>query len=169
MRISPVFILYATLISYDRYKKMKEFFKILFEYNHCSNHKIAEAFSTRPEKISEKTIKLYNHILNAHNIWNSRIQSTKSSFGVWDIHSLQDIETIDNMNFEATVQILKEQENLDLTIQYSTTNGLVFHNTVQDILFHIVNHSSYHRGQIATELRSAGLQPPATDYILYRR
>jgi uncharacterized damage-inducible protein DinB len=34
---------------------------------------------------------------------------------------------------------------------------------------HVVNHSSYHRGQVVTMLRQLGIQPPATDLIRYYR
>lgn len=32
---------------------------------------------------------------------------------------------------------------------------------------HVVNHSSYHRGQIVTMLRQLGKTPPSTDFLLY--
>ncbi len=37
------------------------------------------------------------------------------------------------------------------------------------IVMHVVNHGSYHRGQFATMLRQAGIAPPATDLIIYYR
>lgn len=37
------------------------------------------------------------------------------------------------------------------------------------IVMHVVNHGSYHRGQFATMLRQAGIVPPATDLIIYYR
>lgn len=40
---------------------------------------------------------------------------------------------------------------------------------IKDIMFHIVNHSTYHRAQIATELKDHGIEPLKTDYILYKR
>jgi len=36
---------------------------------------------------------------------------------------------------------------------------------VGDILTHVLLHSAYHRGQIAVDLRAAGLTPAYTDYI----
>jgi uncharacterized damage-inducible protein DinB len=36
-------------------------------------------------------------------------------------------------------------------------------------LRHVVNHSSYHRGQVATQLRHLGVTPPSTDLIRYLR
>jgi uncharacterized damage-inducible protein DinB len=32
---------------------------------------------------------------------------------------------------------------------------------------HVVNHSSYHRGQVVTLLRQLGKTPPATDFLIY--
>jgi uncharacterized damage-inducible protein DinB len=36
---------------------------------------------------------------------------------------------------------------------------------VEEILTHLVIHSAYHRGQIASDLRAAGQEPAYTDYI----
>jgi len=33
----------------------------------------------------------------------------------------------------------------------------------------VVNHSTYHRGQVSTQLRQLGLTPPNTDLITYLR
>ena len=38
-----------------------------------------------------------------------------------------------------------------------------------DQMRHVVNHSTYHRGQAATQLRQIGEVPPGTDLILYLR
>ena len=40
---------------------------------------------------------------------------------------------------------------------------------LQAQLQHIVNHSSYHRGQVATMLRQVGAKPTGTDFITYCR
>jgi uncharacterized damage-inducible protein DinB len=36
-----------------------------------------------------------------------------------------------------------------------------------DLIQHILNHSTYHRGQVVLLLRQLGHQPPATDYRLF--
>jgi uncharacterized damage-inducible protein DinB len=36
---------------------------------------------------------------------------------------------------------------------------------VQDVLTHVVLHSAYHRGQIASQMRAGGEQPAYTDFI----
>jgi uncharacterized damage-inducible protein DinB len=37
-----------------------------------------------------------------------------------------------------------------------------------EMVFHVVNHGTYHRGQVATRLRQASRTPVATDFHIYR-
>jgi uncharacterized damage-inducible protein DinB len=37
--------------------------------------------------------------------------------------------------------------------------------SVQDILTHVLLHSAYHRGQIASQVRAGGETPASTDFI----
>ena len=38
-----------------------------------------------------------------------------------------------------------------------------------DLILHVVDHSTYHRGQLASMLRQCGVAPPSTAFIEYRR
>ncbi len=142
--------------------------KELFEYNHYCNQKLAEVFLAHSDKASEKAIKLFSHILNAHEIWNARIGAMVPSIKVWDVHSLKVFKDMDQQNFEQSLLILQHSD-LSKTIDYTNSQGQKFSNTIQDILFHIINHSTYHRAQIATEFKQSGIEPVATDYIFYKR
>lgn len=147
---------------------MKHFFAGLFEYSHHCNQKIADVFISNPDNISEKALKLFNHILNAHQIWNNRIDAIDKPFGVWDMHNPEDLKAIDKRNYEQSLLILDKYE-LSENFGYTNTKGQAFDNSIQDILFHVINHSSHHRAQIATELKQQGIEAPATDYIFYKR
>ena len=147
---------------------MKLFFKELFEYNHHFNQKLSEVFVEKHDTISERSVKLFSHILNAHHIWNSRIIGKQNAFNVWDIHPAEQFREIDHKNFNETVLALN-QVDLNNIILYKTTKGQAFENKTSDILFHIINHSTYHRGQIAADFRQTGTEPLSTDYIFYKR
>ncbi len=54
---------------------------------------------------------------------------------------------------------------LSQTIAYKNTKGESWASTVQDVLTHVMMHSAYHRGQIATLMRAAGRAPAYTDFI----
>lgn len=84
------------------------------------------------------------------------------------MHPNQICKHIDRINYEHSLLILGDSD-LDKTIHYTNTREQVFNNSIRDILFHIINHSTYHRGQIATEFRQNGLDPLVTDFIVYKR
>lgn len=147
---------------------MKEFFKELFEYNHHTNQKLWAIFNENPNKTSEKSMKLYSHILNAHHIWNSRINAVQATYEVWKLHPIQNCMDIDKANYENSLLIL-DKFDLNEIMNYKTTNGLAFNNSIRDTLFHVINHSTYHRGQIASDFRQNGLEPLVSDYIFYKR
>ena len=147
---------------------MVKFFKELFEYNHHFNQQLANVFNEERLLTSEKSVKLFNHIINAHQVWNSRIRKEQNIFGVWDIHPVADLKGIDHINLVNTIHILDESD-MALSIHYVTSRGEDYTNSVKDILFHVINHSTYHRGQIAMEFKQQGIDPLVTDYIFYRR
>ena len=147
---------------------MKTFYEGLFTYNNHINRQLVSAFLENQKKTSEKSIKLFNHILNAHEIWNSRILQKKNAFLPWDLHLPETYLEMEEKNSETSKSILNDLE-LSTVIQYSNFKGDPFTNTVGDILFHIVNHSTYHRGQIASDFKEGGLQPMVSDYIHYKR
>lgn len=59
--------------------------------------------------------------------------------------------------------------NLDDTRLVKPTSGGEHTHTLRQMFRHLVNHSSYHRGQIVTLLRQLGAKPPSTDLTLYYR
>ena len=52
-------------------------------------------------------------------------------------------------------------------ISYINDAGERWTYTLADMLRHVVNHGTYHRGQVATMLRRLSLVPPSTDYLVY--
>ncbi len=147
---------------------IKDFLKELHTFSHHHNLTVADVLSAQPADRMEKEIRLFSHMVNAHHIWVSRINSVKNLYGVWEILPLEKLKQVTQDNFDQTVHIL-DSVDLSTVVSYTNTQGNAYKNTVKDILFHVVNHTTYHRGQIALELRQAGIAPPVTDYIAYKR
>ncbi len=146
---------------------MKKEFKELFEYNNHFNQKLIVLFSGNIQNISDKNLKLINHLINAQQIWNARITNEKE-FDVWQINNWNDLLNIDNENYSTTLKIITDN-NLNNIIEYTNSKGVKFSNKIKDVLLHVINHSTYHRAQIATELKNCGIEPMNTDYIFYKR
>lgn len=147
---------------------MIEFFEALVSYNTSCNQQLIQLFLQEKSKLDENTLNLFSHILNAHHIWNSRILRVQSDFQVWGVHALEDFERIDLKNASMSCEILKTV-SMDEIIPYKNSKGDFFESKVQDILFHIMNHSTYHRGQIAFQVRQASVTPIPTDFIWFKR
>lgn len=147
---------------------MKTFFEELFTYSHHCNQQLATVLSEQSEKIDVKSMNLFSHMLNAHQIWNNRILGQPMGCTVWESRPSDAFVAIDRHNYEQTLTLLDRSELTD-NITYKTSDGRPFHNTVGNILFHVVNHSTYHRGQLALLFRQNGMEPLVTDYIFYKR
>jgi uncharacterized damage-inducible protein DinB len=81
---------------------------------------------------------------------------------------VQDMEKIDADNYGNSLHIINNFY-LTETINYRNSKGAMFGNITRDILFHIINHSTYHRAQIAFEFKQNNLEPIVSDYIFYKR
>ena len=127
-----------------------------------------ETFTTI-DVVPEKSLALFSHILNAHHIWNTRIRNRKPEYELWQVHDKKALGDIHYENQRNSFEIISNAEDFEKRIDYENSEGRLFTNTVQDMLFHIINRSTHHRGQIATDFRGNGLEPLVSDYIHYKR
>ncbi len=58
-------------------------------------------------------------------------------------------------------------ERLPQVIEYRNVKGQIWRYPLWQQLYHVVNHSTYHRGQVATMLRQLGAAPTPTDFLVY--
>lgn len=144
------------------------FFKDAFEYNYHFNQELIQLFEKEEQNIPEKSIQLLNHLINAQQIWNERILELQPSVGVWEIRPLENLKNHNENNYSKSLEILDNTE-LSQKIIYKNSKGIEFSNTVQDVIFHVINHATYHRAQIASDLKANGIEPINTDYIFYKR
>ena len=58
-------------------------------------------------------------------------------------------------------------ERLNDVVEYKNTKGETWRYPLWQQLHHVVNHSTYHRGQVTTMLRQLGAEPLGTDFLVY--
>lgn len=140
----------------------------LFDYNFFCNKTIIE-FAEEKGSIPEKSQRLFNHVLNAHHIWNARITKSEPQYDVWEEHDMSKWGDIHYDNQRSSFEIITNTDDFELRLDYENIEGRLFTNTIQDMLFHIVNHSTHHRAQMMADFRENGIEPFALDYIFYKR
>jgi len=124
--------------------------------------------TNNPSAYTERVQTLICHTLNAQNIWTNRILRKPHTQGVWALFRLEDLPKLNKENHELSLHML-ENCNISESITYVNTVGDQFTNAIADMIYHMINHGTYHRGQIITELKQNGVIPVSTDFIFYKR
>jgi uncharacterized damage-inducible protein DinB len=141
--------------------------KKLLSYTQAADAVVVQTFLQAQQSMPQAEA-LFSHVLNAQHIWASRINQLEAKFNRFDIHPVSFFLELHQENSSELLKILNGTP-LDKIISYSTFNGDKFDNTVEDILLHVVNHSTYHRAQIATFFKQNNVKPPETDFITFQR
>lgn len=147
---------------------MNVFFNQLFDYNFYCNKKLIETCLAL-DKVPRKSVELFSHILNAHHMWNARIMEKQADYGVFQVHDIKDWGDIHYENQRNSFEITTNAVDFEKRIDYENTEGRLYISNLQDILFHIINHSAHHRGQVSVDFRQNGIEPIPFDYINYKR
>ena len=86
---------------------------------------------------------------------------------IWQIHSVPMMGDLDESNHSISKHMLLKHNSLKM-IDFQMKDNNDYSCMIKDIMFHIINHSNYHRAQIATELRKQEIEPIQTNYIKYK-
>ncbi len=138
----------------------------LFRYEHWANIEALNALKVI-ENPPVKSLKFMAHIVAAQKLWLARLQTEPQSMAVWQDLTLAQCEQHLTQLADTWQQYLPSltTEQFTACVEYKNSKGEVWVNTIEDILLHVLMHSSYHRGQIAMELSRNGCHPAYTDFI----
>jgi uncharacterized damage-inducible protein DinB len=143
-----------------------ERFGLLLRHDLWANRTTLESLrEARP--LPPKALAWMAHIVGSEVLWLARLREETSTMAVWpelDLDACQAALATIEGEWTRSVAGLTEAALAD-GVGYRNSKGEYWTSTVADILSHVVLHSSYHRGQIASELRAAGATPAYTDFI----
>ncbi|EDM34916.1 nuclease inhibitor [Pedobacter sp. BAL39] len=144
--------------------------KKLCTYNNWANALVFDALTKHQALLPETCVRIFCHIVNAQSIWLSRISGIQPNRGVWELAELSDCGQYLEESAAGLTAYLKATDLSNVQpIRYTNTQGIAYEDGNLDILTHIFNHGTYHRAQIATLFRQAGINPLNTDYIQFVR
>ncbi len=144
----------------------REHFLRMFAYDDWANRECLSGLS-RARGVSDAIVRRLGHILAAEKLWLERLRGEPQTMPVWPAATLQDCAALAGEMAERWRQYLHELpvEAFGESVEYRNSKGEAWRNRVDDVLTHVVTHSAYHRGQIALEMRQAGVDPAYTDFI----
>jgi uncharacterized damage-inducible protein DinB len=161
---------------------MKELLKQYAAYNIWASQKIFDIILALPEEkqlteIPSSFNSLCNtvlHMWDAESIW-------------WQRLKLQENITRPSKDFKGTMQdatsgLIQQSKQweewvsnaselaIEHVFQYQTLDGMQYKQPTWQMLHHVFNHGTYHRGQLINMLRQLGVEKlPATDFIIWAR
>lgn len=163
-------------------RTMKDTLSQLAAYNIWANQKLLDIILTLPEEKQQQELpssfkNLYTtilHMLHAESVW-------------WQRMKLQERINLPMETFKGSMQELSNeliQQNrqwqqwvntatepmLEHVFQYYTAKKEMYKQPVCQMILHVFNHGTYHRGQLVNMLRQLGIEKiPQTDFIIWSR
>jgi uncharacterized damage-inducible protein DinB len=153
----------------------------LFAFNRWANARVRALIATFDEAAYRRDLKsshpsireTWLHILSSEWVWLSRWRGSSPSAmpAEWQAYDRQQISDEWQALESAQLAFLNELSDagLERIVDYINFAGQKFSQPLWHLMRHMVNHSTYHRGQITTMTRQLGLQPVSTDLVLYFR
>lgn len=154
---------------------MIQYLQKLAAYDQWANQQVLESLRTIPAEAppaaKEKAATLMGHLAAAKRVWLNRMVGKPAGTDPWPKLTL---DAADEMLAKADKDFLTLTSKLTLTklaqpVIYRTFKGQSHATPLVDVVVHIINHGSYHRGQLANAIATAGGTAAATDYIVWAR
>jgi len=151
----------------------------LFEYNRWANARALEPVAElTAEELNRglggsfaSVLGTLAHIYAAEWIWLERWHGTSPR----GLPTAQEVPTLQTLREKWGAVESRSRDfvasltaaSLSEVVTYVNVKGETWSYPLGEMLVHVVNHSSYHRGQVATMLRQLGKVPLSTDYLVF--
>jgi len=153
----------------------------LYEFNAWANRRVMSAAETlTAEQFTKELGSSFGsvrdtlaHIFGVEWVWLERLQG-RSPSGIPDAKEFSDVELLRSRWTEQEARLLAyarkiTQDELDEVMAYKTLSFGPSRNARWQMLQHVVNHGTYHRGQVVSMLRQLGAKGVGTDLITFYR
>jgi uncharacterized damage-inducible protein DinB len=152
---------------------MKRHFAMMAAYNRWANVRLYDMAAALPDELYRKPIGVYfkslhgtlNHLLTADRIWMRRLEGKGDHPGRLNATIHDDLVALREARFAEDKRIVDFVDSLDdadfeKVCDYKMLNGAPQHHYVREILAHMFNHQTHHRGQAHAALTALGVSEP---------
>lgn len=162
---------------------MKELLLHLAKYNVWANDKfIKELQKLNDEQLNKEIVssfpsirKTIYHMWSAEFIWLQRLHLIEQPIWIGSDYDGDFATAVEKWKESSNklVEFVEQQKNDDAfthVVQYYNLKKQSNKMPVYKALMQVLNHATYHRGQLVTMMRQAGVKKiPATDFMLYKK
>lgn len=158
---------------------MRDHFLTFARYNTWANDRLYEAVSTLSAKDIARDrgaafgsiLGTLNHVLVGDRIWMGRIEGVDAGLSSLDQILHGDFAELRRARvaFDAHITSVVGRVPLDGDLHYGTMAGVQHVTPMAQVLSHLFNHQTHHRGQVHHMLGTAGVEPPPLDLIYFLR
>ena len=147
-------------------------------YSRWASHKLLTYALTLPEEDLTRPLgnshgsilKTFQHTYYGDRIWYSRLNNTPlPATDFADPDPGPGIANLDREWWPMLASFAEAARHCDPygILRYKNLKGELMERPNWQVILHIVNHGTYHRGQVAAMMRQQGHHPPSTDLIYY--
>ncbi|HEY3852564.1 MAG TPA: DinB family protein [Steroidobacteraceae bacterium] len=162
---------------------MKTHFVMMANYNEWANARLFRSAATLKEALYRKDAGAYfrslhgtlNHLLVADRIWMRRLTGTGEHPEKLNAILFEDLPSLHTARVEEDIRIIAFVQSLDESDfeemwDYRTLNGTPQRQRRREILAHLFNHETHHRGQAHAILTVLGVaEPESLDLLIMQR
>jgi len=133
-----------------------------------SPEELARDFGTADRSVLDTLV----HIYAADRVWLSRLSGSPHPGFITDAD--RSLAVLQN-DWPALHQRWKQwtagltEEQISAPLAYTDMSGRHWNQPVWQLVLHVVNHATHHRGQVSGFLRTMGHVPPSIDLVYYYR
>lgn len=155
--------------------------RTLLDFNYWARDRMLESVAALSDELYAKPMgnsfssvrDTIVHMYSAEWVWCSRWHGTSPTSPI-KVDEYPDLATLTAAwrDLEARIRAFLDglgADGITRELDYKQMNGQEFRSPVWQMVQHVVNHGSYHRGQVATLLRQLGAKPAGTDLIAFYR
>ena len=143
-----------------------------FDYNEWANQQWFVLLKDSSNQ-NQSAIRVFAHLLLTEKMYLLRMLHGEDTtgFDFWRYSQLDECEKLLADNKAAYSNFFGDltESDLERVARYKNSRGDEYCNTFRQMLTHVLLHSAYHRGQVASAVRADGGAPANTDYIAYLR
>lgn len=154
--------------------------RALYDYNEWANNRLLSACEdltpellSQPRGVSWDSIETdLAHIMAAQVNWLSRWRTGSNARATTEVQAIQGLDNI-RRAFDESHAALREyvaglsDDLLARPLAFKDSSGTAYERVLWQLMMHVANHGTYHRGEIAAALTSLGHDPGDLDYVYF--